>query len=200
MSRLRSATSCLSLRFSSSSCRSRLTSGVPRSPYFAFHRKNVAWLMPNFRHVSSAPSPASACLRAKTICSVVNFDFFMALSSSGLMASSYPKSQMRWSRNRGACHEDQDGRQAVQVSQWQRDTVAAHRTFINRSARGWHMSAPAGRGRRDWAAAAGRRRCESAGGGMAGSDRVVEEAPENVVEATGRVDALGRVVVEPDQR
>jgi hypothetical protein len=76
LSRLRSATNCLSWRFSSSNWRSFRSSLVPRPPNFFFQLKNVAWEIPNFRQISSTWVPVSACLSAKAICASVNFDFF----------------------------------------------------------------------------------------------------------------------------
>ena len=76
LSRLRSATSCLRCLISSSSWRRRRSSLVPMPLYFFFQLKNVAWVIPNFRHTSSTRVPVSACLRAKAICASVHFDFF----------------------------------------------------------------------------------------------------------------------------
>src|SRR6266436_4663349 len=80
LSRLKSATSFLSLVFSSSSCRSRRSSDGPSPENRFFQLKNVAWAMPILRQISSTGVPSSCCFRAKAICSSVNRDFFTTCS------------------------------------------------------------------------------------------------------------------------
>lgn len=64
----RSATKWLSLAFSSSSCRSRCSSGGPNLLYFLRQLKKVASDTPILRQTSSTGVPNSACFRAKVIC------------------------------------------------------------------------------------------------------------------------------------
>lgn len=93
LSRLKSATNCLSWRFFSSSWRSFRSSLVPRPPNFFFQLKKVAWEIPSFRQISSTWVPVSACLRAKANCASVNFDFFTVfrISDSVFQPEYYPK-------------------------------------------------------------------------------------------------------------
>ncbi len=70
------------LTVSSSSCRRRLSSAVPKPENFRFQLKNVASEMPILRHTSATGIPVSDCFRANTICCSVNFDLFITIISS----------------------------------------------------------------------------------------------------------------------
>src|ERR1700757_3504633 len=69
LSKVSSATSCFSLRFSSSKSRNRRSSLTPIPPYLLFQLYNVCSLIPFSRQISLAFTPASACFKAYTILS-----------------------------------------------------------------------------------------------------------------------------------
>src|SRR4029079_6586036 len=71
-SRIDSANSFFSLRFSSSNARRRLASDTSMPPYLAFQLYSVASEMPCLRARSAVFTPASCSRRTAIICSSVN--------------------------------------------------------------------------------------------------------------------------------
>src|SRR4029077_8287623 len=80
LSSMDSASSFLSLRFSSSSVLSRLASDTSRPPYLAFQLYNVASEIPCLRASSAAFAPASCSRRIAMICSSENLPRFIVQS------------------------------------------------------------------------------------------------------------------------
>ena len=80
LSKVCSATSFLSLLFSSRSWRSSRTSTGPSPPYFLSHTQKIASGMPNCRHTSFTGVLCFTSFRAYVTCSSMNHERFMALT------------------------------------------------------------------------------------------------------------------------
>lgn len=97
LSSVQSATSCLSLRFSSSSCRNLRISAIPIWLYFLRQTYYVASLIPSFRVTSVTGALASTCRSAEAICSSESLLFFI-VSPPRLKGCSVPhSSSFAWS-------------------------------------------------------------------------------------------------------
>src|SRR5581483_3797019 len=81
-SRASSAYKRLSLAFSASSSRMRVSSDTVTPEYLLFQAYQVAALMPCLRHTSATGTPASPSFRIATIWLSLNLLFFIATSSS----------------------------------------------------------------------------------------------------------------------
>lgn len=104
LSRLRSATSCFSCRFSASKCFKRLSSPTPRSHYTFFQRYKACSGIPIRRMTSATSVPVSACFSANAICSSVYLDF--SISSSLPEGFSRPEnSRSKWAKTGGVIGE-----------------------------------------------------------------------------------------------
>lgn len=103
LSRLRSATSCVSSWFSSSSCFTRRHSPTPSPQYIFFQRQKVCSEMLILRIISATGVPVSDCLSAKAIC--------LSCISTSSCSSSLPEGSKERENFHSSRAERQGGRQ-----------------------------------------------------------------------------------------